>query len=648
MAESPQSRSFRTPARADPPRRRRRCLGILAAAAMAACSGDYVAAGVTTTGPTAATKRYVAPTGDDRADGSLARPWRTLARALPALGAGEMLVLRGGNYRERNLRVQVRSTAAAPTVIASMPGEVAVLDAAFAEFEQSPAAQWTVHDAARGVFRSALAYPSLERAYGRLPDRDGGHALVPYAEYAALAADREDYDDQQPYHAGPGVHWSAADGHVYVRLARSRYQLRMGYAVPPVPLPTAVPLRIVGNQPLLTIGAFSAHLVLERLVLRGGAIAVEIETDCRGIRLQDCQIEAGRYGVLARGDSSDLTFTGLTVDGHFPPWVARSDVKMPSGRAPARYLQGSALQLEGRVDRVAIARSRFVQLFDAIDTNGTPTHLAIHDNEFTTIRDDVFEMATAGYEIDFHHNRAEVVAAAVSWTGSNAPPRAYAGRKFVRANLIDTTTRQLYGRDDPAGQLPAAWRGPGNDGMATGRAFGSHDAESLDGPDPWKVYHNTILGAVDVDGEGLGIGYRFAAHDAAVPHEVLNNVLIGEADHWLCSHARPADGSQVFDGNVWFRPTATPTTPLLRAIDGSGNGRDFGGLATFRASPLWSATQAYYAPGWEALGVESDPGLDDLRQPDPLGPAASPGVDLSTRDWPGAAQLGYRGALPPR
>ena len=43
---------------------------------------------------------YVAPTGDDAAPGSLARPFRTLAKAAAALQPGDTCFLRGGTYRE--------------------------------------------------------------------------------------------------------------------------------------------------------------------------------------------------------------------------------------------------------------------------------------------------------------------------------------------------------------------------------------------------------------------------------------------------------------------------------------------------------------------------------------------------------------------
>jgi hypothetical protein len=38
--------------------------------------------------------------GDDKAPGTEAAPWRTLAAALPRLKAGDTLYLRGGTYRE--------------------------------------------------------------------------------------------------------------------------------------------------------------------------------------------------------------------------------------------------------------------------------------------------------------------------------------------------------------------------------------------------------------------------------------------------------------------------------------------------------------------------------------------------------------------
>lgn len=617
-----------------------------ATVALSGCTGDLVVGGPGPQ-PLPATKRFVAPDGDDRADGTEAHPWRTVARGLTGLLPGTTLTLRAGTYRERDLRVAVPGTPQLPTLIRAMPGETVVLDGGWPEFASSPAGAWTVHDAARGILRSVRAFPGAGRAYGALDTADGGHALVPYTDYASLAADGEDYADAAPYYAGPGVFWHAGDDHLYVRLQHGRYQQRLGLLLPAATATAPPPLRLAPAGPLLTVQRYGAYLTLQGLTLRGAETLVEFGAGSHHLAVVDCTLEPGRYGVLVRPDCHDLRLVGLDCHGHVPPWVARSDVKA-QGNAPAHFLQGSALQLEGALDRILVSGCRFTACFDGIDTTGAATRLRITDCTFATIRDDAFELASASHLVEFDHNRVTDAAAAVSWNGSRAPPRALAGTKFLHHNLLDTSRPQLYGRDDPLQQLPAAWRGPAGDGMATGRPFDSHDAEQLDGPDPWKVYCNTIVGGADVDGGGLGLGYRFAAFDAAIPHEVLDNILVQTADHWIVAHARVADGSQVFDGNVYHRPPVGAQTPLLRLGAADGSVHDFAQLAGVRASPLWQASRIHYAPGFESQGLDADPLLDAAMHPAATGPAATPGIDLTARPWPGAGPVPFRGALPPR
>jgi len=378
--------------------------------------------------------------------------------------------------------------------------------------------------------------------------------------------------------------------------------------------------------------------------VRGSEYLFDILAGCHHVTLRECDLCAGRYEVVVRAGVHDLLFDSLIADGRFPPWVARSDVKRPDSGPPAHFLQGAAIDLEGPNDAVEIARCKFRGLFDAIDTVGAVTRLAIHDNFFEIIRDDAFELSSSSDQVEFHHNHVRTAAAGVSWSGSVAPPPAFAGTKYVHHNVIDTSAVQLYARNDPLHQLPAGWRGPLGDGMATGRPFDSHDTGTLDGPDPWKVYQNTLRGGVDVDGEGLGLAYVFPPFQRQVPHEVRNNILVQLGNQCIARLVRIDDGSQVFDGNLWFRAADPVTEPLL----GGWSGRDFDSLAAFRTSPSFAASQRCYAPGFEVGGVEGDPGLDALLRPSPTGPAAHGAPDLSGTGWPGAVKSEYRGALPPR
>ena len=84
------------------------------------------------------TARYVDPKGDDRQEGSKERPWKTLAYAVKQLHAGDVLYLRGGTYYETVI-VHASGTAEKPTTIRAYPGELAIIDAGFREFYESPA-----------------------------------------------------------------------------------------------------------------------------------------------------------------------------------------------------------------------------------------------------------------------------------------------------------------------------------------------------------------------------------------------------------------------------------------------------------------------------------------------------------------------------
>ena len=72
--------------------------------------------------PAAAARYHVAPTGNDLAAGSAARPWRTLQKAADTVQAGDTVVVRPGIYAGMDLRTS--GTAAAPIVFRADPGAV--------------------------------------------------------------------------------------------------------------------------------------------------------------------------------------------------------------------------------------------------------------------------------------------------------------------------------------------------------------------------------------------------------------------------------------------------------------------------------------------------------------------------------------------
>lgn len=74
---------------------------------------------------------YVAPGGEDRAPGTLSDPWATLQKAMATVAPGDVVHLRGGEYRvavsDPPVRTQVSGTLELPIVFRAHPGEVPVL-----------------------------------------------------------------------------------------------------------------------------------------------------------------------------------------------------------------------------------------------------------------------------------------------------------------------------------------------------------------------------------------------------------------------------------------------------------------------------------------------------------------------------------------
>ena len=82
------------------------------------------------------------------------------------------------------------------------------------------------------------------------------------------------------------------------------------------------------------VGADAAHVAIEGLVLQHQDYIFEVASGAHHLAVRRCELLGGRYEVVVRDGAHHLEFEDLTVDGRFPPWVPRNDVKMPSGDAP--------------------------------------------------------------------------------------------------------------------------------------------------------------------------------------------------------------------------------------------------------------------------------------------------------------------------
>lgn len=614
---------------------------------LGSCGGSGEPARPSTAAAQAPHLFFVAPNGNDANPGTITRPFRTIGHGITKLQPGHTLYLRGGTYYEHTLLVRVAGTAASPITIRSYPGESAIVDGGFPEFRKVGNADWELVDLPRGIFRSTRQYSGADVVYGYMGESDRSYRLVPYKDFGPFVTDKEDYTETWPYYyIGPGVYWSPADRRIYIRVKRSFYQEAMGLLFPASNDPRQTVFYLFPSNRIFSFKSTASHIVLEQLDIRYGGNALRFAAGSHHIEVRNCRILGGRYHVAVDSGAHTLSFHGILVPDSLPPWIAWTDVKRPFTDRPGHSFQGAAIDLDGRVDGVEISNSVFMGLFDAITALDNPSNLHIHNCVFDGVRDDAVQLGTAAWNFQFNHNIVRNAYTGVSWHGSGTPPGNSVGTKYIHHNVIDTSVLQLVGRRDPDNLLGKKYRGLKKDGMASGRAFGSHSLHKATGPDPWKIYHNTIRIAWDVDNRGAGHCYPLAPANPMFPHEVYNNILVQTSSVQIARGARVADGSQVYDGNLYYRPSNT-TSPLFLEFRDQAGKADFKSLAKFKASKFYLQTRAYYLPGWEAAGVEADPRLDQGYRPDSKGPAARGAIDLRSRSWPGATGEVFRGALAP-
>ena len=607
-------------------------LSVLATAGMAQSGGTY----------------YVSPQGDNSSSGSESNPWRTLEHAVARLGPGDVLLVRGGHYSERNIDIGVAGTSTAPITIEAYRGERPVLDGGFAEFRVAGNEDWQLVDADKAIYRSTLTYPGADQVYGYFGSANGGYRLVSYEDYGPFSTDNEVYNDQWPfYYVGPGVYWNPSDQRIYARLEHGILQAEMGFAVPSNLDPRQTPMFLFAADQILDFEPGSSNIIVKGLHLEYANNSIEVSSGAHHLVFQDCVLKGGRYHVHVRDGTHHVTFDGVLIQDSIPPWVARTDVKRPSSGRPAHLFQGAGIGLEGSPDSVLIQNCTISDVFDAIYAPEGPTNLSILSNTFERIRDDVVQCGTGAWNVEFGYNRAVHVHSGFSRNGSIPPPLGREGTKFIHHNVFDTSVPHRIGRPDPLGLLHSRYQGPLGDGMGVGTVFGRHNTDSGI-EDPWKIYHNTIVAMDDTSNKGIGFSYSasFGRLTRGVPHEVYNNIFVQVSDKYIGRGARVGD-LQVYDGNVYHRSSEEVTRPLLYDMTFGTSERHFDDLADFLASPVFDATRQEYSPGWEGSGDEADPILSASYIPAVDGPAARGAVNLLDKNWPGIEGETFRGAIEP-
>ena len=614
------------------------------------------------------TTYYVSTSGNDSNTGSQSQPWATLKKSISKLSAGDILLVREGTYNENKITINISGTSNNEITIKNFPGENPVINGSFSEFRTTSNTDWEIYDATKNIYRSTKTYTTIDSdVYGYMGNDNENWKLLSYERFDPFISNNQNFAADGNTYCGPGIYYNTTDKKIYIRLEHSNYQhdlsrFSQAYNFPANIDPRQTKLFIFSDdERLITFGSNAKYITIEGIDLKYASSVAYFSTGSHHITLKKCNVMGGRYDVQIRNLSHDININNIAFTGYYPPWMARSDVKRPTATLrPMRLMQGAAISIVDNPYNIEISNSTFQNHFDAIDATKGPNNIHIHHNVFNNIKDDVLQLGSASYDIEINNNIMKNVTAGISWNGSGQPPSGKTGTKYIHHNIIDASTLTLYGRIDPNNQLEDKNDGPFGTGMATGRPFGMHSKSSITGADPWKVYHNTLILGQDVDRGGTGVSYDISPFNTNEPHEVYNNIILQKWDNnipsdfyaFMIRDARIKDGSQIFDGNLYYR-TITSSSAVHSMFEDisttfNGSSKDFEHLSNFKSdSEYINYSKQYYSLGWENSGVEGNPELDNNYLPSSTGLASSGAINLSSKGWPGLIGETFRGALNP-
>lgn len=572
--------------------------------------------------------------GDDSADGSREKPWKTVARGLKDLKPGDTLLLRGGVYHER-VTVAVPGTAGRPVTVRSFPGELAVIDGGLAEFRETPEKAWEpAPDGAKGEYRSTGTYPGL----GQLVHGHFADSMIPlhgYRHRTDLASDngywtvKDKLNEAEPFYCGPGLWYDPKTTRIHCRLAHTDVKQLGDDNYRGETDPRKVPLVVAGSGVPLTIRG-AKHVRLHGLVVRGGSHATVDIAESEGIALDRLTVY-GASPAMQLAQVNGLKVTNSAIRGISAPW---------SSRAGHKYRGAPAYLIMARPSPCRDVEFDRCDLTDSHDGPylGTVKGLKLHHCLVDNFNDDGIYLTAAGVggPTEIYQN---VISRCLHCFAFAGKYEAGAGVAIYR-NVFDLRRGMAYfwpaGPDDPEFKAPKG----GDRFPWAGRLAGDHGSPTWE---PIRFYHNTVVYRTPAfrSAYGAGMGGHVNTRRA-----VFNNVFVELEGMPGLEFSATDDTLIQADGNLHWSASGGP------AVKGDW-------FAKFRESPQFKKSKAHYPPGWAAGDLFADPLLAavpaDERTPlDPAlankSPARDAGVPIPA-DWPDP--LRYRdngkpdlGALP--
>jgi RNA polymerase sigma factor (sigma-70 family) len=164
---------------------------------------------------------HVAPGGSDDGDGSLARPYASIAKAVSVVKPGQTIALRGGTHRPTSpLSITTSGTAAQRVTLAGYGSERAVIDASGIPADQwaitQRASYWTVRDLAVTGARNATwtCLACVDNVFERLTVHDNAGAGLMLRDPGTAGNRVLDSDFYANRGSGLAVQFGTGDGNL--------------------------------------------------------------------------------------------------------------------------------------------------------------------------------------------------------------------------------------------------------------------------------------------------------------------------------------------------------------------------------------------------------------------------------------------------
>jgi len=447
--------------------------------------------------------RFVdAKRGSDAGDGSQNSPWKTLGHALTQLLAGDTLYLRRGVYFER-VRVTQSGEPEKPITIRSYPGEMAILDGGFREFQELPAIAWRpCEDGAPGEYESVKTYPDIQARKGSTNLMGNFEdSMIPLHGYRY----REDLQHTSSYwkvdrkmdvgpgnvvYCGPGVWYNKETQRVHCRLAHTDIRAlgKDNYRgeTDPRKLGLVIAARSAGS-PLVVEGV--KHLRLQDLVVRGSCASTLNISKSEDVELDGLTVYGGSSAATVHY-TRNLRVYNSAFRGAAAPWTFRGSLKYRA--IETRVFSASGWYPTENED-FELAYSEFTDSVDGVFV-GNVNGLRFHHNLLENFSDDgLFVTATATYDgrtpggnLRIYQNILSRCLTTFAYgVGHGRQVAVPEGRQtgkgvWVYRNIFDF--RKWVGYHVPSR--------PEDEFSSYGRSCGDHG-----GPvwEPMFIYHNTII-----------------------------------------------------------------------------------------------------------------------------------------------------------